>query len=65
MMHLQNILLSASADLTINFQISGHSLRVIELDGFPIQPKIVNRLMMVPGETAVVEPIRNVVKIKI
>ena len=50
----------------MNFEISGHLLRVVELDGFAIKPKVVNRLMLSPGETAAVVPIiRKGIKIPI
>ena len=45
-------LVSATADWSVYFSVSGHRLMVEELDGFPIDPKYMDILLLNPGETA-------------
>ena len=45
-------LVSATADWSVYFSVGGHRMKVIELDGFPIDPKYMDILLLNPGETA-------------
>jgi len=45
--------------LAIVVSIAEYQLRVIELDGFPIKEKVVDQLMLSPGETAQIIPKRK------
>jgi len=50
-------LVCATADWSVYFTIEGHKLEVVALDGFEIEPIVVDKLMLSPGETAEVRPI--------
>ena len=55
--HIKYLFCSASSDLSIVIKIGSHLLRIVELDGFSIEEKTVNQLMLSPGETARIIPI--------
>ena len=49
----------ATTDFSVILQVSGNKLRVTEIDGYEIEEILVDKLMLNPGQTAIVhlEPI--------
>ena len=49
----------ATTDFSVILQVSGNKLRVTEIDGYEIEEIMVDKLMLNPGQTAIVhlEPI--------
>ena len=49
----------AASDFSVTIKISEHVISIVELDGFLVEAKRVNYLMLSPGETARIIPIRD------
>ena len=48
-------LVCSSAETGIEVEVANHEIRLLELDGYPVNPTVARRLYLGPGETAKIE----------